>query len=82
MSLAELPNTITHHPQISSLIRLTSPEGLSQGDQEVFIAGHEVRGVWQISTVVGDKLSLGKIELELVAREGEMMCGYIGMSRC
>lgn len=73
MSLAELPNTISHHPDISAYIRLIAPGGLSDGNQELFIAGQAVQGVLQINTAVEGKLCLGKIELELVAREGE--CG-------
>ena len=82
MSLAELPNTITHHPNITSSIRLTLPEGHSDRYREVFIAGHQVQGVLQISTAFESKLSLGNIEVELVAREGELTWSSFKMSTC
>ena len=79
-------NAITSHPLVSCSFHLSTgdaPEAATADQHtDVFVAGQTVNGALQLTTLAHDELSLGRIEVELVAREGELMRGNRLPGRC
>lgn len=74
MAWAESPNTISYHPNISSEIILTprTPTGWDSPNahQESFVAGEVIEAVLHLETKAEEGLSIRRIEVECLAREG------------